>query len=538
MGMVVLLAGGCTSRHDPTAIDRQTLRPVVLPDLSRAPEPVRAQLRERYAALTEKLKNPETPEADLGAEYGEMGKLLTAAEFRDQSEASLLNAQALAPGDMRWPYYLAHLYKTNGDMSNATVAFERALRLAPDDVPTMIWLGEADLYQGRPDAAETRFTKALSLQPRSVAAHYGLGRAALAKQDYVRAAQHLEHALTLDEKGSIIHYSLAMAYRSLGDSQRAESHLQQFGTERLQPDDPLMKELDGLLDSALSYETHGEAALKKGDWAAAVEYFRKGIALAPERASLHHLLGTALFFSSDRRGALEHFQEAVRLAPTFAKAHYSLGVIQESLGQHQQAVKYFAAAVASQPDYAEARLRLANALRRSGRSEASLSQYDQIFGIDPSVVEARFGYAAALIRLKRYQEARNRLVEAMDLYPDEMAFAGAAARLLAAAPDDRVRDGRRAIAIAQVLLSRQPRTIGLAETMAMTLAEVGRYAEAVTWQRDAIEAAEQAGRRDLVERLADNLELYETHRPSRTPWRADEPIEFFSGSGTPESPGR
>ena len=70
----------------------------------------------------------------------------------------------------------------------------------------------------------------------------------------------------------------------------------------------------------------------------------------------------------------------------------------------------------------------------------------------------------------------------------------------------------------------------MAETMAMTLAEVGQYAEAVTWQRDAIEAAEHAGRHDLAGRLADNLKLYETHRPCRTPWRADEPIEFYSGS--------
>jgi tetratricopeptide (TPR) repeat protein len=526
VSVLVLLAGGCASRNEPEAVDRQTLRLVALPDLSRAPEPVQAQLRGRYAVLIEKKEDPGIPASELGTGYGEMGMLLTAAEFRDQAEASFLNAQALAPGDMRWPYYLAHLYKTKGDMPNATLVFERALQLAPDDVPTMIWLGEADLNQGRPDAAESHFRKALTLQPRSVSAHYGLGRAALARADYARAAHHLEQALAFDDKRSIIHYSMAMAYRGLGDSQRAESHLRQFGTERHQPDDPLMKLLDGLLDSALSYETRGDAALKKGDWAAAVEYFRKGVALAPERAALHHQLGTALFYTGDRSGAVEQFQEAVRLAPTFAKAHYSLGVIQESIGQHQQAVKFFSSAVAAQPDYAEARLHLANALRRSGQVEASLSQYEQIFGIDPTIVEAPFGYIAALIRLKRYQEARDRVVEAIDRYPDAVSFARVAARLFAAAPDDRVRDGRRAVAMAQLLLDRQPRTIELAETMAMASAEVGQYGEAIGWQQQAMDAAAQAGRRDVVERLRGNLTLYQARRPCRTPWRADEPIEF------------
>ena len=526
---VVLMAGGCASKVD----DRRTLRPVALPDLSRVEESVQAQLRERYASLTVKQNSPGMSAVDLGTEYGEMGKLLMAADFRDQAEASFLGAQALAPGDMRWPYYLAHLYMTNGDMPKATAALERALQAAPNDVPTLIWLGESALDRGRPDAAESLFTKALSLQPRSAAARYGLGRTALAKQDYVRAAENLEQALTVDDKASIIHYPLAMAYRGLGDRRRAELHLQQRGTLKVKPDDPLIKELDELLNSALTHEIRGDTASNKGDWAAAAEYLRKAVALAPERASMRRKLGTALFYTGDRRGALEQFQEAVRLAPTFAIAHYNLGVIHEELGQHRQAIESFSAAVQSEPNALDARLGLANALRRAGQLEPSLSQYEQIVRIDPRAVEARFGQAAALVRLKRYREAGNRLADAMKLYPDQMSFARVAARLFAAAPDDRVRDGRRALAIAQVLEGRQPRTIELVETMAMAAAEVGQYADAIAWQQQAIEAAGQAGRRDLAERLRDNLKLYQAHRPCRTPWRSDEPIEFSNGAGTP-----
>jgi tetratricopeptide (TPR) repeat protein len=520
----VLIAASCASQSD----DRQTVRPVALPDLSRVEEPVQAQLRERYAALAAKRNNPAIPAPEVGREYGEMGRLLMAVDFRDQAEASLLSAQALAPGDMRWPYYLAHLYMTNGDIPKSTAALEQALKTAPNDVPTMIWLGGSALDRGRPDAAEPLFTKALSLQPRSVAARYGLGRTALAKQDYVRAVENLEQALALDAKASIIHYPLAMAYRALGDRGKAEWHLQRRGTLQVKPDDPLIEELDELLHSALTYESRGDAASNKGDWAGAAEFLRKAEALAPKRASIRRKLGTALFYTGDRRGALEQFQEAVRLAPTLAIGHYSLGVIHEETGRHQQAIESFSAAVRSEPDYVDARLGLADALRRSGQPEPSLSQYEQILEIDPRAVKARFGYAAALIRLKRYQEARDRLVAAMELYPEEMAFARVTARLFAAAPDDRVRDGRRAVAIAQVLLKRQTRTIELAETMAMTSAEVGQYDDAVMWQQQAIDAAGQAGRRDVVERLTNNLKLYQARRPCRTPWRADEPIEFFN----------
>jgi len=96
-------------------------------------------------------------------------------------------------------------------------------------------------------------------------------------------------------------------------------------------------------------------------------------------------------------------------------------------------------------------------------------------------------------------------------------------RLLAAAPDDRIRDGRRAMVVMQSLLEK-PRSTDLGETLAMTLAELGQYEEAVAWQREAMAAAERGGRADLVERMAENLRLYEHHMPCRTPWRDDDAV--------------
>jgi hypothetical protein len=99
------------------------------------------------------------------------------------------------------------------------------------------------------------------------------------------------------------------------------------------------------------------------------------------------------------------------------------------------------------------------------------------------------------------------------------------ARLLAAAPDDRVRDGNAALSIVAQLLKMQ-KTPALGETMAMTLAELGRFQEAVTWQREALAAAKQSGRSDVSAGLAENLKLYERRQPCRTPWRDDDPVHY------------
>ena len=55
--------------------------------------------------------------------------------------------------------------------------------------------------------------------------------------------------------------------------------------------------------------------------------------------------------------------------------------------------------------------------------------------------------------------------------------------------------------------------------MAMALAEVGQYGEAVRVQRELIAAARDADRTDLTALLQENLRLYEKRQPSRTPWR-------------------
>jgi tetratricopeptide (TPR) repeat protein len=530
--LLAFLLAGCTSR-DATAPGNATgisvLRPpdgtnlqvVTLPDFSRIEEPIRRQLRERASALRLDIENPRTTTGDLGAAYGDMGQLLMAAQYLDAAEACYLNAQSLAPTDRRWPYYLGHLYRIKGPLAQSVTSFERALELQPSDVATLIWLGEVYLAQGRPEDAEPLFAKALALDPASISARSGAGRAALARRDYARAVTLLEEALTLRPQTSVLHYSLAMAYRSLGNLTKAEAHLQQQGAGEIRPADPLMDELDELLQSPMAYDLRGNRALQVGDWKAAAASFRKGLELAPADPGLRHRLGTALAQMGDARGAVEQFEHTLQIAPGYTKAHYSLGVLMEASGRQQEAVDHYSAALKSDPNYVQARARLAGILRRRGLAQEALAHYDQVLKADPRSEEAALGYVFILVGLQRYEEARDRLAAGMKTHPDEPIFAMALARLLAAAPVDRIRDGRRAAAIAEELLKHQ-QTIDLGETMAMALAELGQYDDAARLQRQLMEAATRAGRNDLAPRLAENLKLYELRKPSRTPWHDDE----------------
>jgi tetratricopeptide (TPR) repeat protein len=405
--------------------DINKLPPAVLPDLSQMDKAVQQQINDSYRSLSSS--------ADARA-YGDTGKILMAAQYFEAAEPFYLRAQALEPNEVRWPYYLGHVYLAKAEPMKAIVSFERALSIKPDDVATLVWLGGVHLDQGQPELAEPLYTKALTIQPRTVSALFGLGQAALARREYARAVDQFEQALAADPRESIAHYPLALAYRGLGNTAQAEAHLRQRGRVEVGPPDPLLAELRGLLRGPVAEENRGIRAMDGGDFKTAAEHFRRGLELAPNNPSIRHKLGTALSLMGDTSGAVEQFRETIKRSPDFAQAHYSLGVLFAITGKIPEAIERFSTAVRYEPDYVEARLRLAELLRQTGRPDAALPQYERVMAIDPRAAEAQFGYAMALVQLKRYDEARHRLSEASALHPERKEFMEALARLQAIAP--------------------------------------------------------------------------------------------------------
>jgi tetratricopeptide (TPR) repeat protein len=437
----------------------------------------------------------------------------------------------MSPDEVRWPYYLAHLYKRKGDTDKAEAAFTRVLTLKPDDVPTLIYLGELHLTQGKTDEAQAMFQKASTISPGAVAVVAGLGRVAIARQDYATAVRYLEQALTIDPDAEGLHAPLAAAYRGLGQIDKAKPHVGQWRNRDLPVPDPRFDQIDLLLESGLAYELRGVRSFEARDWKTAAELFRRGLTLtkpdAPLHRSLQHKLGTALYLTGDVAGAERQFQAVIDAAPkagideATAKAHYSLAVLMASRGQADKALPHFEDAIRYQPNYIEAHLAMADFLRRRKHADAALGEYRATLALNPRQSQARLGYAMCLVDLKRYRDTRTWLEGAVRDFPDRPEYKIALARVLATSPDDRVRDGQRALDIAQELF-KGVKTTALGETIAMALAEYGDYPQAIAIQRDVIAAARRDRLTSQLPRMEQNLALYERHQPSRTPWSDDD----------------
>ena len=402
-----------------TADDVWAVETVPMPDVSRLEESVQDQVRERYAVLEEMTTSPGTSTPALARAHGDVGLILMATGHDAGAETSLRNAQALAPNEPRWPYYLGQLHLTSGDRAGAPEFFERALELRPMDLPTIVKLGETYLEQARPNDAERLFRHARQVDPRSAAALEGLGQAALARGDHAAAVYSFEQALALEPAATRLHYPLAVAYRSFGNVDKADAHLEQRGDGVPRVPDPLMQEYFWLIESAEAYLQRGALAMDANEFAAAASVFSRGLEIDPDSAPLGHALGLALWQNGERDAAATQFAEVLQRSPDHTETHISLGVLFAQQRRYREALARFAAAAEHDPSLVDAHVGQAEARRNMGQLAASMPHWQRVVELAPADAEAWIEGAAALVRLERYDEARDWLVAARQIHPEQ-----------------------------------------------------------------------------------------------------------------------
>jgi predicted CXXCH cytochrome family protein len=99
---------------------------------------------------------------------------------------------------------------------------------------------------------------------------------------------------------------------------------------------------------------------------------RKGLALIPDAADLHHALGLLLVRKSDKTAALQEFATATKLAPDDARYMYVYAIALNSIGKQHQAVSVLKAANLRQPSNLEIISALISMQREAGDNKAAL----------------------------------------------------------------------------------------------------------------------------------------------------------------------
>ena len=329
--------------------------------------------------------------------------------------------------------------------------------------------GNALLNEGREDEAIIQFQKALALWPESADAHAGLGSVYYQQKSWDKAIVEFQKALDIKP-------DLASAHNNLGYCLLYKGRVNEAITE--------FEKTLGLKPAFTeTHNTLGDCFFQQGRLSEAILQYQKALEIKPDFVEARNNLGYSLFQLGRVNEAITEFQSALELNPDFAEAENNLGFSLFQIGRVDEAILHYRKAIQLRPGFAQAYDDLGSALRRNGKAAEAVASYQRAIELDPQIIPAR-------IKL---------------------------AWMLATWPQPSVRNGDKAIALAeqanQISGGKDP---GVLRTLAAAYAETGRFSEAILTAKQALALASAQSRTALINELRTEIGLYQTNTPCRS----------------------
>ena len=315
---------------------------------------------------------------------------------------------------------------------------------------------------------ETLWRTTIARNPDCWMAYSNLGSFLSARGNVDEAIRDFRKALELWPNQSKDHNNLGKALVQKGRIAEAMDHFQT--ALRVSPEDP---------DTESNI---GAASLQQGDADEAISHLRRAVEKWPRHAQGHINLGNALLQNREIDAAIAEYEKTLALPFDHAESHYSIGTALRQKGDVEEAIVHYRKALELRPDYANAHNNLGNALRQQGRTEEAVHEYEA----------------------------------ALKSEPDSILAGNNLAWILATSPNASVRDGAKAVQLAQ----RANRLSGgsdpiILHTLAAAYAENRQFSEAVNAAQRALELADANGVASLAESLRSKLALYQAETPYR-----------------------
>jgi tetratricopeptide (TPR) repeat protein len=150
--------------------------------------------------------------------------------------------------------------------------------------------------------------------------------------------------------------------------------------------------------------------------------------------------------------------------------------------------------------------------------EEAMAHYRKFLELEPGNVEARNTLGTALIQQGRVTEAIAQWQEALAIQPDNGNAASNLAWVFATCPEDSIRQGARAVELAEkALLISGGKIPMIYRVLAAAYAETGRFDEAIETAQRGADLANSQGNPALAAELESNIALYQSGRPLRDP---------------------
>jgi tetratricopeptide (TPR) repeat protein/spermidine synthase len=349
-------------------------------------------------------------------------------------------------------------------------------------------------------------TKLLSDQPGVWRAHFWRGLALLRKNMPDEAIGEFEAELARNPTHMRTHASLGLA---LEDLRRYDDAVRAYAEAlELEPDH-------------VSTGTYLARVLyKAGREEESIRLYRQIVEKHPGFARARVELGRLLYARREMAASVTQLQRAYTLDADYPRLRRDLAMALMEAGRPGDAVPHLRALLDAQPESADLHFHVGRALAREGRLEDAISHLQRGVALDPGKAAYHANLGLALEEQGELVKARTEYQKSLQLNPDDPPLINALARLLATSTVAEVRDGANAVRWAERLMdlggANSPQAL---DTLSAAYAEAGRFREATTVARRAVDVADRRGQRDLAMAIRERMTLYEAGHTFRVEGR-------------------
>ena len=229
-----------------------------------------------------------------------------------------------------------------------------------------------------------------------------------------------------------------------------------------------------------------------GETAKALADVDKYLKIKPQQSAVMLTRAALLAKLGKHDAAIEELQDVQKANPKGLPTLLELGALYTSMKQYDKAIEVFTAILVDHPDEVEAMRGRGDALLNSGRRAEAISDYQRALKLQP------------------HDDSNIGLLNNF-------------AWLLATAPEDKLRDGHRAIALATEACRRTGyKEDFILSTLAAAYAETGDFESARKWAAQAVEVKpSNPAEETQKDELKKELESYKANKP----WREALPVQ-------------
>ncbi len=371
------------------------------------------------------------------------------------------------------------------DDAEARIAdYNEAVKLAPDDAEVIRTRGLFLLSEKKLDEGLADFDKAIELEPEHADSHEARGVILFMQGKHDEAMKSFDRTIELQPESAMAYTHRARVFAVKGEIDKAMGAL----GDALRIDPKLVT----------AYVLRASIHREKGDDDAALEDVSEAVRLAPDNSQALKLRAVLLAGSGKISNAIDDLQQLRRAEPNDVDLLMQLGLFYSMDKQPRKAIDVFSSILKKDPENRPALRNRGDTWLAIGKLSEAISDYESALKLD-----------------EKDSGVLNNL-----------------AWLLSTAPDDKLRDGKRAIELAkEACRVTEFKQAHILSTLAASYAESGDFENAVVWSKKAVE---QAGQTDDNQGIGEQLQKELASYEAKKPWREQLKDETASEDPEPE----